>query len=134
MDKRKIAEIIYTIACDDIRHEMGNKVSLMGIYDDLVVDEVPILLPKIHLAIIIRKLKFKFKTILVTFKNPNGDVIDLPEFKLRPNSKIGSNHNMNICIAPLKIEKPGKFVWEIKIDGEKKPSFKHEMIVRSSKG
>ena len=34
--------------CDDIRHELGNKISLIGIYGaDLLVQEVPAVIPKL---------------------------------------------------------------------------------------
>lgn len=34
--------------CDDIRHELGNKISLIGIYGaDLLVPEVPAIIPKL---------------------------------------------------------------------------------------
>lgn len=38
----------HAVYCDDIRMELGNKLSLMGIYDaDLFVPEVPITIPKL---------------------------------------------------------------------------------------
>jgi hypothetical protein len=129
MTKKKIAEKIYTLICDDIRHEVGNKISLIGLYDNIVVRETPIILPKINLAILLKGLKQEIRTIKVDLKRPNGEIIDLPEFKMPPNAKIGSNHNLDLCVAPLKIDAPGKFVWEIRIDGEDKPSLKHDMIV-----
>jgi hypothetical protein len=131
MDKRKIAQTIYTLVCDDIRHEVGNKLSLMGLYSDIVVKETPTILPKISLAIIFKGIKYKIKTINIALKQPSGDVIDLPEFKMPQQAKIGSNHNIDICIAPLKIANPGMYIWEIRIDGEKKPSITHEINVRT---
>ncbi len=39
---------LVTIICDDIRFETGNKVSLMGLYDeDIVLAQVPARLPKL---------------------------------------------------------------------------------------
>lgn len=127
----KIADQILTIACDDIRHEVGNKMSIMGIYNDIVVKDVPHILPKISLAVIFRKIKKKINLIQITLKTPSGDAIDLPELTTPPHAIVGSNYNMDICVAPLKIDKPGIFVWEIKFDGEKKPSVIHEMNVRT---
>lgn len=132
MDKRKIADKIFIVVCDDIRHEVGNKISIMGIYDDVIVGNVPTILPKINLAIIFSGIKHRFKSIQITLKNPGGSAIDLPELKTPPSAKIGANYNMDICVAPLKIDKPGIFVWEIKFDGEKKPSIVHKMNIRTS--
>ncbi len=32
----------YTILCDDVRLEVGNKLSLMGIFQNIVVEQVPV--------------------------------------------------------------------------------------------
>ncbi len=46
---------IHVIYCDDIRNELGNKLSLMGIYDsELVVPAFPMTLPKLCAQILIR--------------------------------------------------------------------------------
>jgi hypothetical protein len=45
---------IAVVYCDDIRNEIGNKQSWMGIYSgDLVVQQMPSLLPKLCLAVTI---------------------------------------------------------------------------------
>ena len=36
----------YTILCDDVRLEMGNKLSLMGIFQNIMVERVPVTLIK----------------------------------------------------------------------------------------
>lgn len=131
MDKRRIAEQILTIVCDDIRHEMGGKVSLMGIYDEVNVIQAPTILPKINLAIIIRKTKIEIKKIKVDLIRPDGDTIDLPEFNSPLGIPIGSTHNMDICVAPLKVDTAGKYVWEVRINGSEKPSFTHEMVINA---
>lgn len=42
-DKLKLA---YTIFCDDVRLEAGNKLSLMGVFQNLVVQQMPVSLIK----------------------------------------------------------------------------------------
>jgi len=32
----------YTMLCDDVRIEMGNKISLMGIFQNIMVDQLPV--------------------------------------------------------------------------------------------
>lgn len=39
-------QLIYTLLCDDVRIEMGNKISLMGIFQNIMVDTLPISLIK----------------------------------------------------------------------------------------
>jgi hypothetical protein len=35
-------ELIYTIMCDDVRLEVGNKLSLMGIFQNIMVQQLPV--------------------------------------------------------------------------------------------
>lgn len=38
--------MIYTLLCDDVRIEMGNKISLMGIFQNIMVEKLPVSLIK----------------------------------------------------------------------------------------
>jgi len=40
-------ELVYTILCDDVRLEMGNKLSYMGVFQSIVVPQLPVWLPKL---------------------------------------------------------------------------------------
>lgn len=35
-------QLIYTLLCDDVRIEMGNKISLMGIFQNIMVERLPV--------------------------------------------------------------------------------------------
>ena len=37
----------YTLLCDDVRIEMGNKISLMGIFQNIMVEKLPVSLIKV---------------------------------------------------------------------------------------
>lgn len=39
-------ELIYTIFCDDVRLEAGNKLSLMGVFQNIMVEQLPVSLIK----------------------------------------------------------------------------------------
>ena len=39
-------QLIYTLLCDDVRIEMGNKISLMGIFQNIMVEQLPVSLIK----------------------------------------------------------------------------------------
>ena len=39
-------ELMYTLFCDDVRLEMGNKLSLMGVFQNIMVQQVPVSLIK----------------------------------------------------------------------------------------
>lgn len=39
-------KLIYTLLCDDVRIEMGNKISLMGVFQNIMVEKLPVSLIK----------------------------------------------------------------------------------------
>lgn len=39
-------ELIYTLFCDDVRLEVGNKLSLMGVFQNIMVQQLPVSLIK----------------------------------------------------------------------------------------
>jgi hypothetical protein len=39
-------ELVYTIFCDDVRLEVGNKLSLMGVFREVVVQRLPVTVMK----------------------------------------------------------------------------------------
>ncbi len=44
--QRPNLKLIYTLLCDDVRIEMGNKISLMGIFQNIMVEQLPVSLIK----------------------------------------------------------------------------------------
>ncbi len=40
-------ELVYTLFCDDVRLEVGNKLSYMGVFQNIVVHQLPVWLPKL---------------------------------------------------------------------------------------
>src|SRR5260370_5567575 len=44
--KQKL-ELVYTLFCDDVRLEVGNKLSYMGVFQNIVVPQLPVWLPKL---------------------------------------------------------------------------------------
>ncbi|HSK70617.1 MAG TPA: hypothetical protein VK892_02895 [Pyrinomonadaceae bacterium] len=39
-------QLVYTLLCDDVRLEVGNKISLMGVFQNIMVERLPISLIK----------------------------------------------------------------------------------------
>lgn len=39
-------QLVYTLLCDDVRLEMGNKISMMGVFQNIMVENLPISLIK----------------------------------------------------------------------------------------
>ncbi len=40
-------DLLYTILCDDVRLELGNKLSYMGVFQSIIVPKLPVWLPKL---------------------------------------------------------------------------------------
>src|SRR5437588_10161731 len=40
-------ELAYTLFCDDVRLEVGNKLSYIGVFQNIVVPQLPVWLPKL---------------------------------------------------------------------------------------
>ena len=40
-------ELAYTLFCDDVRLEIGNKLSYMGVFQTIIVPQMPVWLPKL---------------------------------------------------------------------------------------
>ena len=45
-NERSKLELIYTLFCDDVRLEAGNKLSFMGVFQNIMVQQLPISLIK----------------------------------------------------------------------------------------
>jgi len=43
---RQNLQLVYTLLCDDVRLEMGNKISMMGVFQNIMVEKLPISLIK----------------------------------------------------------------------------------------
>ncbi len=39
-------QLVYTLLCDDVRLEIGNKISMMGVFQNIMVEKLPISLIK----------------------------------------------------------------------------------------
>ena len=72
---RKVPKFEYAIICDDIREEVGNKLSYIGIYGrDIFVPNIPFNFPKLCVIITYKDIKiddsFSFKII-----DPSGKML-----------------------------------------------------------
>ncbi len=103
--------------CDDIRHEMGNKLSLMGCYQgELIVPEIPIVLPKLCVyasAWTPKDRPFKSLTLRVIQGDENELArLELPTLPLDEGVRIqdatATRNTVSTAIAfsPFSIEKP----------------------------
>lgn len=46
MTEEEELKLVYTLLCDDVRLEVGNKVSMMGVFQNIMVENLPVSLIK----------------------------------------------------------------------------------------
>lgn len=120
MSRRK-PKLEYAIICDDIRQEVGHKLSYIGIYGlDITVPGLPFTFPQICAAISYRNLKGgDFFTI--SGKDPSGRDLGKKEKGAIPKEQKGPVRLVLLAkFVPLKIEKEGDIKLQIVFNDDKK--------------
>lgn len=116
--KQNADRFVHAIFCDDIRQEMGNKVSFMGCYQgELFVPFVPLMLPKLCVQVTISttvERPIKSLTVrldqganqLAAFEVASDDfsrsIPPAPESATRWSASVG------VMLAPFSITEPGE--------------------------
>jgi hypothetical protein len=113
---------VSTIFCDDIRLEVGNKISLIGVYSGaLIVPEFPVVLPKLCIVVTVvtphdeppRSLAVRLfqndspfieHTVGPEILSQAPSPVD-PAFEAEPDHRIGVMA-IPIVVSPLKVEQP----------------------------
>jgi hypothetical protein len=108
----KIAKNFYTILCDDIRHEVGNKLSYMGVYNEVRFAKLPSALPKLALGVTllgvnteIHSFKFYLELPNQNRKEGGGNFPQLPP--------KGTDVSLDLHLGPLKIDTVGIGKWVV---------------------
>jgi hypothetical protein len=119
---KPVTPLGYAIFCDDIRQEVGNKFSFMGIYSGVAVFETdfPITVPRLCIAVnflLGPKDERRDVKVKVIASNVDGENVvvegDLPAKAFEdvvslPGVESTHLHSVvHIAISPLTIEKPG---------------------------
>lgn len=117
-----------TLFCDDIRHEVGNKYSLIGCYgSELLVEKLPLVLPKLcaHVRIITPidksftnlKIRAYLNEDTIAEMNYSPEDIRKPESSLVENS-IRAELNIMMVFSPLPITELSKLRIEAEADDD----------------
>lgn len=113
------SKLAYHVICDDIRQEVGNKLSLMGIYPrDAIALPIPSVIPKLcfHFVFSYTKPGSTFRIQLI---DPEGNKllsIDKIEIPKKPRLTRGI---LDAQFTGLKISKEGIYLLSIYADGAK---------------
>lgn len=118
------------IFCDDIRYELGNKFSLIGIYSgEMFVDApgLPFMLPKLATHIwITTPVDKPFKSVVGWLIGPSGEELARTQPQVPPRRDSVSDESvtrvvlgMMVTLSPLQVSAEGFIdVW-VEVDGEK---------------
>ena len=116
---------LFSILCDDIRLEQGNKVSLMGLYSNgLIVAQVPITMPKLCLYQQLEETN-DVKNILVHLKGPKLSV--KADLKVKRSTE---NINLRVVFGPLQFEEEGDYRFETYIDHSNEPTITKKFFIK----
>ena len=122
--------IDYILVCEDIRLELGNKPSAMGIFtDDVIVLQFPIQFPKFCFLIhgyVLNDVRDVVVTAVLQYPK-------MTELVLAENSEIKMNKApggfaLNLMISPLVLSEPGE--GELTLDFGTGRKFRHKFTVQ----
>lgn len=133
---RRKPKLQYSIICDDIRMELGNKTTWVGIYQqDIIVSKLPFSFPKLCFVLSYRNLSAKdsFNIRLVDPANKQlGKVI---KGEILPPFDNFKGADLLAIYSPLKVEQEGEYrlVVLFNEDEKTKQEIKFNIVRRQSK-
>ncbi len=128
-----IAKRHTVLICDDVRNELGNKLSIMGIYGpELWLGKIPAVMPKLCFVIMLHHIERSFSSAKARVTMPGADPAVLP-IQAAPGPQPGAHHTIIVALAPAKIDKEGLARFEFLIADETTPQIVHEFYIRAKK-
>jgi len=125
-----IAKKYTVLLCDDVRNEVGNKLSVMGIYGpELWLGKIPALMPKLCFVVMLEHIERSFVSAKARVSMPGNDPVELP-IQALPGPQPGSNHTIIVALAPAKIGQEGRARFELFLENEATPQVVHEFSIR----
>lgn len=115
---------ISILICDDVRHEIGGKVSIMGVYGkDIRFSKIPTTMRQLGIVVIMQNLERPLNSVHVTIKMPGNDdltkMITVPMEPAPNNNKYDANLVMLVNAVPIK--ETGEAKIELRESKGKKP-------------
>jgi hypothetical protein len=112
----------YLILCDDIRQELGNKITLVGIYgNQIYVPQFPHTFPKLCMQISLGGVTKKVKVDIRIRKSGSSKIINkFDDIDLTPPTKINPQQLIiSLGIIPFVVNEKGIYVVEIIFDKDR---------------
>lgn len=128
----KIAKNSHVIICDDVRNEVGNKLSFMGIYPTgIVLPFVPNTLKGLHVIFLLDGIKKRFNKVRFILTIPGSNPFELFS-DAPPEDHQKKTLQLVFGLAPLKIEKTGMARIKLYIDETLEPEVEYEFEIKLS--
>jgi len=130
-----LAKKTIIILCEDIRKEIGNRVSLIGILDDdIVLPAIPHIFPKLCLFAMLKDVNNKIlpTNLDIQIVSPGTEPVKLgigfapPKQKGKP-----KNATIGIEFSPFQVQCAGETRIEIRISGQEKPVITHKVSFKT---
>lgn len=117
------AEAVHIIVCEDVRHELGNKRSYMGVYGPTIdVVSLPALLPAISVVLLVRNPVALPEQMTFKVTRPDGvTMVDTgPQLAKAEGTKRPFDAEWVVRFAPfrLDVEGPHKFSFTFGVASE----------------
>ena len=120
MDEQRLPENLDTILCDDIRREVNNKITLIGIYGNkIIVPDLPFLLGHLGILQLWRGGNGKFNVHCAVLDPDGTELARTPELPLTLSQEHGTTGRVIISFGGVKIEKAGTHKIVTTFNGEK---------------
>jgi hypothetical protein len=118
---------LFSIICDDVRFEQGNKLSFMGVYTEgILVSDLPFVMPKLCLFVYLDECQDtrRFKVAL------RGPKVNVPPVELKPSEHGKPKVRLTVALANVKFEQEGDYRLDIFFDDDKEATVTKPFYVK----
>jgi hypothetical protein len=128
---RKQPKFEYAIICDDIRQEIGHKLTFVGVYQEqIIVPAFPFTFPKLCFFIQYADIKEGDQFVL-HFQDPSQKTIDKAISIVVPAGQKSTKMRMFGIYSPIRVEKEGQYTLGITVNGNEKKKDKIVVNIKS---
>jgi hypothetical protein len=115
-------EILLAVLCDDVRHELSGKVSLMGIFDTFNVAAYTAPLPPFHIFAKIGVVNEGTHPVTLRIRSQEGDFSNelAGQMLTQARDELTERYvsNIDLAINGMTIPRPGKYQVTFVVDGD----------------
>lgn len=114
----KTPKLLYGLLCDDVRQEMGGKISVMGLFGRIWVKKFPATHTKLAVVTAWGMGEGEFSAGIKLLGPGGKEIADLGAGKIVLREQKQTHRDIGIFIN-LRFEKPGEYAVEILLDGKR---------------